>query len=94
MFYVTLSVYFYNINVIRIYLIWSTFLYTNLIALTLRFREELKHAMQKVIELNFINFVMKQSYGGQMFFEEKERVTSFSFNELVDRVVHKLIQAK
>jgi hypothetical protein len=29
-----------------------------------------------------------------MFFEEKEKVIGFSFNQLVDAVVHKLIQAK
>jgi hypothetical protein len=63
---------------------WSTFLYTNLIALTLWFREELKDFMQKVIELNFISFVIQQSCGEQMFFKEKERVIGFSFNQLVD----------
>jgi hypothetical protein len=49
--------------------------------------------MQEVVELNFISFVMKQSCGEQIFFE-KEMVIVFSFNQLVDGAVHKLIQAK
>jgi hypothetical protein len=62
----------------------STFLYTNLIALTLGLREELKDFIQKVIELNFISFVMQQRHNEQMFFKQKERAIDFFFNQLID----------
>jgi hypothetical protein len=50
--------------------------------------------MRKVIELNFISFVVQQSYGEQIVFEEMEWVIGFSFNQHVDGLVHKMIQAK
>jgi hypothetical protein len=37
---------------------------------------------------------MQQNYDEEMFFEEKEMVIGFSFNQLVDGVVHKLLQAE
>jgi hypothetical protein len=81
MYHVTLSTYICN-----------TYIITNLcimylIALNLWFWEVLEDFMRKVVEFNFIGFVMQQSCGEQI-------VLGFSFYQLVDGLVHKLIQAE
>jgi hypothetical protein len=40
--------------------------------------------MWKVVQLNFISFVMQQSCGEQIVFDEKERALGFSFYQLID----------
>jgi hypothetical protein len=50
--------------------------------------------MWKVVDMNFISFVIQQSCREQIVFKEKERVLDFSFNQLIDGLLHKMIQAK
>jgi hypothetical protein len=94
MFYVTLSIYFCSTNIGWINLIYWTLLYTNLIALTLWFGEELENFMWQVFKLNLASFVMQQNWGEEMFFEEEEKVIGFFFNQLVNGVVYKPLRAE
>jgi hypothetical protein len=70
-------------------MMWWILLYTNLIALTLRFWEELENFMRHVFELNFISFVKQQNGGEEMFFKEQEWVIGFfSINLLMELFIN------